>query len=254
MAEGWIKLHRQIIDSEWFTDVNTNHLFMYCLIRANHKDTKWQGIGIKRGAFITSLDTLSRATGLSIMQVRTSLKKLIATSNLTSNASNKNRLITVVNYEQYQDDNKQPNKPVTSQQQTNNKRITTDKNNNNNKNENNDKKKISRVKKREERELIFPTWMDDNLIYLWNEFIEMRIKIKKPPTHLAKEILLSTLEKLFNNGQDPAKVLQQSIVSNWQSLFPIKESNNNGKQYNSKQPTNGISAERAKMLNALGIG
>ena len=140
MAEGWIKVHRQLIDSEWFTDVNTNHLFVYCLIRANHKSTQWQGLSIGRGQFITSLDTLSRSTGLSVMQVRTSLKKLIATSNLTSNPTNKNRLISVVKYDQYQDDNKLPNKPVTSQQQTDNKRITTDKNNKNIKNNKNDKK------------------------------------------------------------------------------------------------------------------
>jgi hypothetical protein len=141
--EGWIKLHRQLIDSEWFTDVNTNHLFMYCLMRANHKDTKWQGIDIFRGQFITSLDSLSSATGLSVRQIRTSLKKLITTSNLTSKTTNKYRVISVTNYVKYQGDDKQLDKPATSQRQTNDKPATTDKNNNNNKNENNDKNLIT---------------------------------------------------------------------------------------------------------------
>jgi hypothetical protein len=139
MAEGWIKLHRQLIDSEWFTDVNTNHLFMYCLIRANHKDAKWQGLDIGRGQFVTSLDSLSKATGLTVRQIRTSLKKLITTSNLTSNSTNKYRLITVTNYDTYQDDDRQVDKPATSQRQSDDKPATTDKNNNNNKNENNNK-------------------------------------------------------------------------------------------------------------------
>ncbi len=132
---GWIKLHRQIIDSEWFTDVNTNHLFTYCLLRANHKDATWRGIDIKRGCFITSLDTLSKETGLTIRQVRTSLDKLKVTSNLTSQPTNKYRLITITNYIKFQDDDKQPDKPVTSQRQTNDKPVTTDKNEKNNKNE-----------------------------------------------------------------------------------------------------------------------
>ena len=136
MAEGWIKLHRQIIDSEWFTDVNTNHLFTYCLIRANHKAAKWQGVDIERGQFITSLDSLSSGTGLSVGQIRTSLKKLITTSNLTSKSTNKYRLITVANYDEYQSEDKLPDSQAASKRQSNSRRVATDKNNNNNKNEN----------------------------------------------------------------------------------------------------------------------
>lgn len=131
MAEGWIKLHRQIIDSEWFTDVNTNHLFMYCILKANHKGNKWRGIDIKRGTFITSLDTLSTETGLSVMQVRTSLKKLEMSKNITNKSSTKNRLISIVNYEKFQDDNKL----ITNKQQAGNKLVTTNKNDKKEKNE-----------------------------------------------------------------------------------------------------------------------
>ena len=129
--DGWIKLHRKMIKWEWFTDVNTCHLFMYCILRANHTDEKWRGIEIKRGQFITSLDKLSSATGLSVRQIRTALNKLAMTNELTSKATNKNRLISVVNYESYQEVDKQ----ATSKRQADDKQATTNKNEKNNKKE-----------------------------------------------------------------------------------------------------------------------
>jgi|14_taG_2_1085336.scaffolds.fasta_scaffold00306_39 hypothetical protein len=139
-CQGWISLHRKFLDWEWYTDINTCHLFTYCLLKANHIHKKWRGIDIGRGQFITSLDSLSKDTGLSVMKIRTAINKLESTNELTSKASNKSRLITVVNYDLYQGINKQDNKQVTSEQQTDNKQITTTNNENNNNNENNDNK------------------------------------------------------------------------------------------------------------------
>lgn len=135
--ENWIKLHRKTIKWEWFTDVNTSHLFFYCIIRANHENAKWRGIDIPRGAFITSLSTLSLETGLSIQSIRTSLKKLESTNELTSESTNNYRLISVVNYKNYQGSNKPANKQLTNDQQSANKLLTTDKNEKKNKNEKN---------------------------------------------------------------------------------------------------------------------
>lgn len=123
--------------------MNTSRLFIHCLLRANHSDTKWRGIDIKRGEFIASVKTLSKETGLSPMQVRTSLKKLNSTGDITNESCPQHTVFKVKNYETYQVDNKQNNKPVTNEQQTNNKPVTTDKNEENENNENNDKNKPS---------------------------------------------------------------------------------------------------------------
>ena len=56
---GYIKLFRQFSDWEWYKDINTKCLFLHCLISANFKDAKWQGIVVKRGQFITSLAHLA---------------------------------------------------------------------------------------------------------------------------------------------------------------------------------------------------
>ena len=122
---GFIKFYRSILDWEWYSDTNTMRIFIHCLLKANYQDKKWQGITIQRGSFITSLENLAFETGLSVMQVRTALKKLNVTNEITSQSTSRNTLITVNNYDKYQTDNMQDNKQITNEQQTDNKQITT---------------------------------------------------------------------------------------------------------------------------------
>ena len=83
------------------------------------------GETIPRGSFVTSLDSLAKELGLSVQEIRTALKHLISTGELTSKSTNKYRIITVVNYEMYQQVNKQPNSPLTGNQQATNNQLTT---------------------------------------------------------------------------------------------------------------------------------
>lgn len=103
---GWIKLHRNLADWEWYDDHNTTRLFIHCIIRANFEDKSWRGIPIKRGSFYTSLDTLSSETGLSNKQIRTSLDKLNRTGEVASLGMARGRMITIAEYESYQQDDR----------------------------------------------------------------------------------------------------------------------------------------------------
>lgn len=129
----YIKLNRKIIGWEWYLNINVKTLFIHCLLKANWKDGRFEGKYIKRGSFVTSLEKLKVETGLSVQQIRTALEKLQSTGEVTSKTFSKYRIITVVNYEQYQNDNrvcnnqdnKQFNKQITSNQQASNKQVTT---------------------------------------------------------------------------------------------------------------------------------
>ncbi|MDN3666911.1 hypothetical protein ACFFU1_08275 [Algibacter miyuki] len=79
---GFIKLYRDLVDWEWYTDLNTCKLFIHCLIKANYSTKKWQGITIRKGEFITSKERLAIETGLSISKVRTALDKLLSTKEI----------------------------------------------------------------------------------------------------------------------------------------------------------------------------
>lgn len=128
MSSGWIKLHRQLLEWEWYDDTNTKCLFLHCLLRANHNDTEWRGHKIKRGEFLTSVDTLTRETGLTVSQVRTSLKKLISTNEIASKSQARSTIITVVEYDSHQGDDKQVSKLMTMKSQADDNEIATDKN------------------------------------------------------------------------------------------------------------------------------
>lgn len=128
MSTGWIKLHRQLLEWEWYDDTNTKCLFLHCLLRANHSDTEWRGHKIKRGQFLTSVDTLTRETGLSVSQIRTSLKKLISTNEIASKSQARSTVITVLSYDSHQDNDKQDSKLMTMKSQADDNEIATDKN------------------------------------------------------------------------------------------------------------------------------
>lgn len=141
---GFIVVYRDILKWEWYTDVNTAHLFVHCILKANHTAANWRGIEIKRGSFITSLQKLSTETGLTVMQVRTSLEKLEKTGDITNQSTSKYRIITVKNYDSYQRRNKQNSKQnskvvtskIANKYQGDNNQIATNNNNNNKNNDN----------------------------------------------------------------------------------------------------------------------
>ena len=147
--EGWARFHRQIFEWEWYTDPNTFRLFFHLVLMVNHTDNYWRGQLIKRGQKVTSYNKLSNQLDLSVQQIRTSIKKLESTHEITRTSTNKNTLITVVNYDIYQSEkknsnkqsNKQSNNQITNEQQTNNNQITTNKNDKNDKNDNKKPKK-----------------------------------------------------------------------------------------------------------------
>lgn len=137
---GFIVVYRDILQWEWYTDVNTAHLFIHCILKANHADANWRGIEIKRGSFITSLQKLSTETGLTVKQVRNSLEKLEKTGEVANCSTSKYRIITVKNYDVYQNEGKQEGKlranKRASKGQGEGKVRATNNNNNNKNNEN----------------------------------------------------------------------------------------------------------------------
>lgn len=131
MAEylnGWVKLHRRIVDWEWFKKPETLSLFIYCLTRANIADGSWRNIAYKRGQFITSLDTIRKDTGLSIQQARTALKHLVSTGELSAKSTNRYTMITICKYDDYQSMPEDANTP-NNNQATNNQHAKTKRSN-----------------------------------------------------------------------------------------------------------------------------
>lgn len=123
--QGFIFLHRRFLCWEWYGEPNMVALFIHILLSANYEPKRWKGIEVERGQFITSLQSLSDAIGVSVMKVRTCLKRLEETGEITTKTTNKYSIITICKYGSYQPQNSDANKQITNKQQTNNKQITT---------------------------------------------------------------------------------------------------------------------------------
>lgn len=138
VLEGFLYLHRKLAEWEWYDDANTMRLFIHCLIFANYKEKQWRGICINRGQFVTSQSKLAQELKLSIQNIRTALNKLKSTGELTVYTTAEYSIITVENYDLYQQNNSQDNRLLTGcQQATNRLPTTTNNDNKDNKEKNN---------------------------------------------------------------------------------------------------------------------
>lgn len=68
-----------------------------------------------------------------------------------------------------------------------------------------------------------PHWLP---LEAWNGWLDMRNKLKKPPTNRAIELALDKLEAMNQKGQDITEVLNRSIINGWTDLYEIKEQKN----------------------------
>jgi len=182
---GWIKLHRKILDWEWYDDPNTMRVFLHCLLRCNHKDNKWRGVLIKRGSFLTSFETLSKETGLSVSKIRTSVRKLKSTSEMTSSSHARYTVISILSYDSYQGDDKLNDNQIADSSQTLDKLLTTNKNE---KNEKNEKKTIHQQADKESI-LLDGLSISEKAELVWKEY----------PRKLGKEKSINAIKRELKN-------------------------------------------------------
>lgn len=145
MHRGYIKIWRKIQDWEWYDDPLTLWFFIRILFMANWEEKKWHGITIKPGQFVSSVEHLrftyrdhGKNKKMTTQGVRTVLKRLFATNELTSESTNSYTLFSIVNWKKYQqEETNQVTSNSTNEQQTTNKRLTTTKEYKNVKNDKN---------------------------------------------------------------------------------------------------------------------
>jgi hypothetical protein len=112
-------------------------------------------------------------------------------------------------------------------------------------------KKKKPIKKKDKKPIkkkdicILPDWLP---LEEWKDFVEMRNKIKAPLTEKAVELAISKLSKLKDAGDNPAEVLNESIMNSYKGLFPLKKGKGGVKSgkhtgLNEKDYSEGIGAD-----------
>lgn len=139
MNSGYVKIHRKLLNNPIvMKDCEHLAVWIYLLLNATHQDRnvlfKGKKIIIGPGQLITGRKSISSELQISESKVQRILNFFESEHQIEQQTSNKNRVITLINWHKYQDNEHQ------TEQQLNNNRTTTEQQlntNNNDKNVNN---------------------------------------------------------------------------------------------------------------------
>ena len=152
MNRGYVKTWRKTLDKGWIRNHKLWAFWSWCLLKATYRERDViigrQVIHLMPGQFIFGRKKAAEETGLTEQEIRTIIAFLKKSENLTIKSTNKFSIITIINWNTYQEDNfdDQP-----SDQQTTNQQLTTNKKDKNVKNKKPPEKIISEISELRER-------------------------------------------------------------------------------------------------------
>lgn len=140
--QGYIKLYRQILDNPIVCkDGECFAIWCYLLLNATHTeyDTMFKGkrITLIPGQLITGRKSIAQKLKVDESKVQRFLKLLEIEQQIEQQKSNKNRLITIVNWSKYQENEQQTEQQVNNKRTTSEQQVNTNNNVKNIKNDNN---------------------------------------------------------------------------------------------------------------------
>ena len=100
--KGFIKLHRQMLGWGWYTDTATKCVFLHLLLLAAWEEGSYREVRLAPGQAVSSIRELSAQTGVSVQSVRTALRHLKSTGEITQEPRGKYSVFTIENYARYQ--------------------------------------------------------------------------------------------------------------------------------------------------------
>lgn len=109
---GWIKLHRKLLDKGYWDRSQYVHLWLHLLLSANHKPKEYMTNGniilIKEGQLLTGRKQLSLATGIPQTTIEDILKVFEKEQQIRQQKTTKYRLITILHWKEYQESDIKP--------------------------------------------------------------------------------------------------------------------------------------------------
>jgi len=68
--------------------------------------------------------------------------------------------------------------------------------------------------------LVIPDFIN---LQIWGEFLEMRRRMKRSVTLNGMKLLVGSLEKMRDHGEDVNAVLAQSVAHSWIGVYRVKK-------------------------------
>lgn len=234
---GWVKIHRQILNNPIICkDAETFAIWLYLLLNATHQEYdvlfKGKRITLNKGQLITGRKTIASDLNISESKVQRTLKMFEIEHQIEQQTSSKNRLVSIVNWNKYQENEQQNKQQVNNNRTTSEQQVNTNKNIKNIKNDKNINKKESKKEKN-----TVPTFDDLINAYTTDKALQEELRnhlaVRKSKrgamTNRALELSFQKLDKLTSsftgNDKEIAKIaiVQQSIENGWVGFFELKD-------------------------------
>lgn len=239
-VSGFIAMQREALEHPLFKgNPDRFYAWFWLVAKAAWKpirfDLNGRTITIQRGELCYSRSQLAAAWKWSGSAVERFLTRL-ETEQMIGRATGQGRtIITISNYSKYQDikdeagqvtgqvTGQRPDSDRTAKEPLNHSTIDKE-------------DKSSSSNKRARKDFVLPDWVP---VEPWDGYCAMRKAIKKPLTDRAKVLAINNLDRLRNEGHDPARVLDQSTAASWQGLFAVK-GDYDGRNNNQRGGHNGV--------------
>ena len=125
---SWVKLHRDLIDSQCFAHQTTLKIWLWLLIKANHKDKfislkagrGYADIKIKRGQLLFGRHKAEESLDIDGNTIYKHIHKLENWGNILIDSNNQYSIITICKYDEYQTEDGE------DEQQNNNQKISVE--------------------------------------------------------------------------------------------------------------------------------
>lgn len=217
---GWIKLHRQLLDSEIFANQTALKIWLWLLLKASTKKrfvslnvgNGFSEIKLEVGELLFGRFKAEEKLNIDGSTIYKWLKKMEQLEMITIISNNKYSIITICNYESYQ---QQEIPEVAASEQQRNNNVTTSEQ------QRNTVKELEEYNKKKEEER-------KNIIY--SDFYDYQIIIAKKHVELHSEATdylneyIDTIEWLFNVGKfSKVDILQKRIDEKKYQLLKLNK-------------------------------
>lgn len=122
--EGWICLHRRLLESPIFSSEKGLKIWMWCLLKASHKKKDMylgqQKICLQPGEFVFGRDSASNELQMSASTIRNWMVQLKKDSYVDIKTTNKYSVVTILNWNEYQEKDSRKDSRKTAEKQQNN--------------------------------------------------------------------------------------------------------------------------------------
>lgn len=189
VSNGFVKIHRKLLDNPISDKPNYLAVWLFLILEANHKDAciifDNQKMTIKRGQCLTSIRKISKKFKLSLGSVHNILKYLISERMIERSGNNRCSLVTIINYDLYQEVERKTEQSVNSSR-------TVRETNKKNKNEKNEKKRESKLD-------YLLNLLDEDYEYFTKEFYINSVQVKLEGKKCHNWVVSKGKEKEYKN-------------------------------------------------------